>query len=289
MATAAYLLSERVATGFADERLEDVALRITRANAHHLIVIHESNKTFVGLIKLSDIAGHRDPGNRILGDLVSKIMPVIVDSKESAAFILEMFEQHKLGEAIVTKEGIYVGLITAESIFQWSRQQQSYLSKQPLLTPLSLGAGERLNSVPQFPRAEEKTKNIQTLVLLVEDHMPSRRALSSILAKRNLRVVEAASVQEALTLFEQHAFALVISDISLPDGSGFDLIVHLRSHSSIKAISISAFAGNRYSVESKAAGFDFHFTKPLDMRTLDAAIQHLLGNDPTVFLGKPKI
>lgn len=292
MATAAYLLSNRVAIGSADQRLADVALHLSRADAHHLIVIHEVDKTFVGLIKLADIAAHSDPGNRILGDLASKTMPVIFSVNESAKVVVDMFEQHRLGEAIVTSEGTYVGLITAESVLQWNRQKRDSFLKIPPLEAPHFGATERPSSTtlePQSPRAETDQKTFQTTVLLVEDHLPSRKALSSILARRNLRVVEANSVQEALKLFSQHVFALVISDIGLPDGSGLELMAELRRRSNVKAISMTASADTTYFLESKAVGFSFHFTKPLQVPTLDAAIQHLLGGDSSAFRAETKI
>lgn len=292
MATAVYLLSDRVATGFADERLADVALRLARSNAHHLVIIHEFDKTFVGLITLADIAAHGNPGNRILGDLASKTMPVIVGSKDSASIIVDMFERHRLGEAIVTNAGIYVGLITAESILQWNYRQRDNIANIPLSETTFLGTTERLGSSglqPHSPSVPAGKENAQAMVLLVEDHLSSRKALSSILARRNLKVVEADSVQEALKLFGQHAFALVISDIGLPDASGFELMVQLRRQSNVKAISITAFSDQNYSVQSQAAGFSFHFTKPLNIRILDAAIQEILGARTAKLTAEPNI
>ena len=285
MANAAYLLSDRVATGFPDERLADVALRISRANAHHLVVIHESNKAFLGLIKLADIAAHRDPGNRILGDLISRTPPVVVGVKESAQVIAEMFEQHRLGEAIVTDHGAYVGIITAESVLQWNRQQRNRTAQTPSLENTPLGSTDRQSPASYIPRSSRgafwKSETPKT-VLLVEDHAESRRALSLILNHRHFRVIEADSIRAALVLFGQHEFALVISDIGLPDGTGFELMTQLRRKSNIKAISMTAFSDQRYSAESLAAGFNFHFTKPLDTQKLDAAFQNIFGADSEV-------
>lgn len=121
LATAAQLVCRRVATGLADEKLAEAAARIVSAGAHHCVVLHEENKRFLGLIRLADIAGRTDPGRRILGDLVSGPTPVSVHADESAVKVAERFEAQALGEAVVVDDhGGFLGLITAESVLEWS-------------------------------------------------------------------------------------------------------------------------------------------------------------------------
>lgn len=123
METALQLICPRVAVGRADEMLADVADRIVTAGAHYLVVIDEAKK-FSGMIRLMDLAWRANPGTRILADLVAPIRPVPVKPHESAAAVVLQFEQYRLPEAVILAEGgIYLGLITHQSVLEWSLQE----------------------------------------------------------------------------------------------------------------------------------------------------------------------
>lgn len=126
MNTAAELLSLRVALGTTEERLADVASRIAAVGAHHCVVLDDTRQGFVGLIRLVDVAGQANPGSRILGDLVSTVVPCTVREGEPAESVAQLFERYSLGEAVVlSADGRhYRGLITAESVLEWCRAQQ---------------------------------------------------------------------------------------------------------------------------------------------------------------------
>jgi len=63
-------------------------------------------------------------------------------------------------------------------------------------------------------------------ILIVDDHEFARDTLRKVSQDlfENIQVMEAASLTEALQLIKQHHFALALVDISLPDGSGIDLV-----------------------------------------------------------------
>jgi two-component system cell cycle sensor histidine kinase/response regulator CckA len=67
-------------------------------------------------------------------------------------------------------------------------------------------------------------------ILVVEDHRPTRRALTMALEQLNYRVLEAADGREALTVLEQHGarVALVLSDVVMPRMSGIVLAQAVR-------------------------------------------------------------
>lgn len=65
-------------------------------------------------------------------------------------------------------------------------------------------------------------------ILVVDDDPIFRRALKLTLDLEGAEIVTAASGNEALRLFDQQTFELVISDVMMPDGSGFDLIDGLK-------------------------------------------------------------
>lgn len=76
---------------------------------------------------------------------------------------------------------------------------------------------------------------------------------------------------------QQQGFDLVISDIGLPDGSGYELMHALQALSSIKGIALSGYGMKADVDRSVAAGFSAHLTKPCDLSVLNSTIEKVLS------------
>lgn len=66
-------------------------------------------------------------------------------------------------------------------------------------------------------------------ILLVDGEAAARGVLATQLASRGFLVHQASSVEEAVDAFEASPADLLITDIILPDGTGYDLITRLRT------------------------------------------------------------
>jgi CheY-like chemotaxis protein len=83
---------------------------------------------------------------------------------------------------------------------------------------------------------------------------------------------------EALAAATQHELDIVLSDIGLPDGDGFELMNHLRTlRPGILGIAVSGYGTEADIAKSHAAGFSEHLTKPIHMNSLEQALNRLLG------------
>ncbi|HEV2331339.1 MAG TPA: response regulator [Verrucomicrobiae bacterium] len=109
-------------------------------------------------------------------------------------------------------------------------------------------------------------------ILLVEDHEPTRTTLASLLARRNYDVVAAGSVHEARTLAKERSFDLLITDIGLPDGNGYDLMNELGKERPLRGIALTGYGMEHDVARSENAGFDAHLTKPVRIQSLEAAL-----------------
>ncbi len=98
-------------------------------------------------------------------------------------------------------------------------------------------------------------------VLLVEDHIDTRKALAAFLQIRSAQVVEAGSVQEAIARLREGRFDAMLSDIGLPDGNGWDILD--RERPLLFAISMSAHPRSEVENRCKEAGFQIHLEKPV--------------------------
>ena len=112
-------------------------------------------------------------------------------------------------------------------------------------------------------------------LLLVDDHADTRRVLARLLTKCGHEVVTSDSAQSALKLLEDGRFDALISDIGLPDGSGYDLVREAKRRQSLKGVALSGFGMEEDVRRSTEAGFDYHLTKPIDFHTLQSLLQKI--------------
>jgi PAS domain S-box-containing protein len=129
-------------------------------------------------------------------------------------------------------------------------------------------AEKRLPAASLQPAAKKSGIHI----LLVEDHEPTRTALAKLLICRHHQVETAASMKEAKTIATKSRFDLLISDIGLPDGSGYDLLNDLQKCSPIKGIALTGYGMDEDVARSEAVGFTAHLTKPVRVQSLEDAL-----------------
>jgi CheY-like chemotaxis protein len=112
----------------------------------------------------------------------------------------------------------------------------------------------------------------QISVLLVEDHESTLAMLTKLLSVMGHRVTPVNSIAAAMRACEGNSFDLLISDLGLPDGLGYDLMKRVKSQYGVRGIALSGYGMDSDIQRSKEAGFFEHLTKPIDMDTLEAAI-----------------
>jgi two-component system, chemotaxis family, CheB/CheR fusion protein len=112
-------------------------------------------------------------------------------------------------------------------------------------------------------------------LLLVEDHVDSAELLAEMLQSHGHTVSVATSVSAALTLASEQEFDVIVSDVGLPDASGYDLMQQIRALYPMKGIAVTG-SGRASDVErGRAAGFSMHLVKPVTLRRLEAALEQV--------------
>jgi PAS domain S-box-containing protein len=125
-------------------------------------------------------------------------------------------------------------------------------------------------SVP--PPAAAST-NAKRRILLVEDDPDTRNILSRLLRLDGHEIVTADRCESARESWSGQAFDLLITDIGLPDGNGWDMIRQLRSVRCVPAIALTGFGMEQDMRRSREEGFLVHLTKPIDFSKLRDAIR----------------
>ncbi|HYK24340.1 MAG TPA: response regulator [Candidatus Acidoferrum sp.] len=105
-------------------------------------------------------------------------------------------------------------------------------------------------------------------ILVVEDHGDTRRTLSRLLSYFGHQISVADSRQSALQMIAAKNFDVLLTDIALPDGSGYDVASRAKREQHVKSVALTGFDRAEDIRRGKDAGFDFYLTKPIDFAEL---------------------
>jgi signal transduction histidine kinase len=130
-------------------------------------------------------------------------------------------------------------------------------------------AAERAARPPE--RTVERARKPR--LLLVEDHEDTARTLARLLRFSGYRVRTAATVAQALEAAAAGRFDLLVSDLGLPDASGYDLMRQVRQLYGTPGIALSGYGMEEDVQKSMEAGFLDHLIKPINLDQLKATIQ----------------
>ena len=106
-------------------------------------------------------------------------------------------------------------------------------------------------------------------ILVVEDHVDTAYGLKMYFSGRGHDVQVALDVKSALAAAQERVFDILLSDLVLPDGNGWDLLRQLRARGPVRAIAISGYNDEEDIARSKEAVFLLHLAKPIAMAELN--------------------
>jgi DNA-binding NarL/FixJ family response regulator len=112
-------------------------------------------------------------------------------------------------------------------------------------------------------------------VMLVDDHPIVRRGLRELLADAfaGARIHEVGSGHEAIAALDAHAWNVVVLDLSLPDGSGLDVLKRIRElRPRVPVLILSMHSADQFARRAIAAGASGYVTKAAADTELVAAV-----------------
>jgi signal transduction histidine kinase/CheY-like chemotaxis protein len=175
------------------------------------------------------------------------------------------------------RAGLGLGLSIAKSLAQAMGGELSAASEGlqrgatfELILPAGASGSRTEVSPAPVPLGNEEKK---PMLLLVDDHPDTLRALSLILGRSGYPAVTAATFGEAEALLPE--CELLISDIDLPDGDGCELMRRFKAGGGRAGIAISGFGSEEDLRRTHEAGFNRSFVKPIEASELLEAIRAL--------------
>jgi PAS domain S-box-containing protein len=191
-----------------------------------------------------------------------------------------LFKPFEQGESSITRQfgGLGLGLAISKHLIDLhdgiitvkSRGRSHGATFKITLDVVKSRVGK--SGVPaQVPRKASKALRI----LLVEDHGDTRRTLSRLLSHFGHNISVADCTQSALEIVNSKEFDVVLSDIALPDGSGYEVISQAKRKQRLKGVALTGFGSDEDIRRGKEAGFDFHLTKPVDFHELRSILSQV--------------
>ncbi|AUA21069.1 TPA: response regulator transcription factor [Clostridioides difficile] len=113
-------------------------------------------------------------------------------------------------------------------------------------------------------------------ILLVEDDLSLIYGLEFSIQKSGFSIDIARTVKEAMQMYEEKNYDLLLLDVSLPDGNGFQICEKVREVSNIPIIFLTASDEEVNVVMGLDMGGDDYITKPFKLNELISRIKALL-------------
>ena len=113
-------------------------------------------------------------------------------------------------------------------------------------------------------------------ILLLEDDLSLINGLSFAFKKQGYELDNARTVKEAQAFWKAENYDMLVIDVTLPDGSGFDFCREVRQTSKVPIIFLTALDDEINTIMGLDMGADDYITKPFKLGVLLSRINALL-------------
>jgi len=175
-------------------------------------------------------------------------------------------------------EGLGLGLAICKAVLEMHQGKIKATNKasgQGAVFMVELKTVPALSVVAPIERKPAAVSSRKLNILIVEDHDNTATVMSKLLRHNGHEVVTASTVRQALEVLRTTPLDLLVSDLGLPDGNGFQVMRELAKISDAKGIAISGYGMEEDLERSSRAGFSAHLTKPIDVQKLQETIQQV--------------
>ena len=114
-------------------------------------------------------------------------------------------------------------------------------------------------------------------LLVVDDDPAIRNLIHRFLTKKDYRLESAGDGKSALTIFDEFQPDLVILDVNLPDTTGYDLCLKMRSKTDVYVLMLTSLADEADKIKGFSKGADDWITKPFSLVELGYRVGAILN------------
>lgn len=112
-------------------------------------------------------------------------------------------------------------------------------------------------------------------ILIVEDDRGLNRGIALALKEETVEFLSALTLAQAQEIWKNNAVDMVLLDVNLPDGSGYELLKEIRRASQIPVLMLTANDLEIDEVTGFRLGADDYITKPFSLMVLQARVERM--------------
>ena len=112
-------------------------------------------------------------------------------------------------------------------------------------------------------------------ILIVEDDRGLNRGIALALKEETVEFLSALTLAQAQEIWKNNAVDMVLLDVNLPDGSGYELLKEIRRASQISVLMLTANDLEIDEVTGFSLGADDYITKPFSLMVLRARVERM--------------
>jgi chemosensory pili system protein ChpA (sensor histidine kinase/response regulator) len=179
---------------------------------------------------------------------------------------LRPFQQSCFGGASIDPEGRVVLVLDIGRLLAGRTEELAAPAPAPLLPADRTEAGAEAGGAAR--------------ILLVDDSLSVRKFVGRMLERAGYQVETAVDGEDGLKKASAHPFHVIITDLEMPKMNGYELLQELRQRSSTRSTPVMVMttrAGEKHQQVATSLGASGYLTKPVDERTLVAAVEQCVG------------
>jgi signal transduction histidine kinase/ActR/RegA family two-component response regulator len=271
-----------------DERRQTLSLELPPEAVHLEGDAVRLSQVFSNL--LNNAARYSEPGGRVSVTAAvedGRVRVRVADqgfgiAPETMASIFEMFTQGETDQT--AHSGLGVGLALARRLVELhggtiaaESPGKGLGSVFTVTLPATKVAAVEFSPSP--PPGESAATAASRRILLVDDNVDFAASMSLLLQNLGHRVRVAHDATEALSVARELRPQVGFLDLGLPDISGYELATRLRKQPETAGtvlVAVSGWGQPRDRERSRAAGFALHLVKPVELKSVEAAIAALV-------------
>lgn len=214
------------------------------------------------------------------------------DGFQNAHAALQALDQHSYDAAVVDM------LVPEIDGFEFARRvrAQHRLQRLPLIAVTALamvGDRERILAAgfdgyiakpidpERFVQQVEQFFAPAPLILVVDDVTVNRQVIRGALAPFGYRIAEASGARDAIAHLEKEKPSLILCDVHMPAGGGFELVEHVKGNAALRDIPFIFISSTAWQTHDKRRGLELGAQKfilrPIDPQQLLDEVRAALG------------